>query len=538
MPVLRTAIDRESASFQENRAAMLSLIDGFRAVESQVLAADERASEKFAARGQLTPRRRIELLLDPGAPFYELSSLAGYRMHDDSEGSAAGGGLITGIGSVAGVRCLVMASNSAVKGGTVAPMGLRKSLRAQAIALENKLPVVNLVESGGANLNYQAEIFLEGGRSFANQARLSAAGIPQITVVHGNATAGGAYMPGLSDVVIMVRNRARVFLAGPPLVRAATGEIADEEALGGAVMHAGQAGTAEFLAADDREAVETARETMAALGWRERCRHHEPESATPPLYPADDLPGLVPVDFRKSYDVREVIARIADGSRFLEFKADFEPFTICGFAAIGGYGCGIIGNNGPIDTKGAVRATQFIQLCCANDRPLIYLQNTTGYMVGARAEREGIVKHGAKMIQAVANASVPQITLMIGASFGAGNYGMCGRGMDPRFAFSWPNARLAVMGGRQAARVLGDITRAKLQRTGKTADETALARMEQKLVDQIEGESDALYATARLWDDGIIDPRDTRPLLTYLLSVCREAETRPLSPTSFGVARM
>jgi len=236
--------------------------------------------------------------------------------------------------------------------------------------------------------------------------------------------------------------------------------------------------------------------------------------------------------------VREVIARIADGSRFLEFKADFEPFTICGFAAIGGYGCGIICNNGPIDTKGAVRATQFIQLCCANDRPLIYLQNTTGYMVGARAEREGIVKHGAKMIQAVANASVPQITLMIGASFGAGNYGMCGRGMDPRFAFSWPNARLAVMGGRQAARVLGDITRAKLQRTGKTADETALARMEQKLVDQIEGESDALYATARLWDDGIIDPRDTRPLLTYLLSVCREAETRPLSPTSFGVARM
>ncbi|MFL6714058.1 MAG: acyl-CoA carboxylase subunit beta, partial [Sulfurifustis sp.] len=429
-------------------------------------------------------------------------------------------------------------SDSAIKGGTVAPMGLKKNLRAQEIALINKLPLVDLVESGGANLRYQAQIFVEGGRGFYNQARLSAAGIPQITVVHGSSTAGGAYQPGLSDYVIMVRGKAKVFLAGPPLLRAATGEIATDEQLGGAEMHATVSGVAEYLAENDADGIRIAREIAAKLNWNERMPREAARRYVEPRYSAEELAGVAPIDYRKPYDVREVIARIVDDSDFTDFKTLYGAATVCGQAEIFGQPCAFIGNNGPIDAQGAVKAAQFIQLMCQAGTPIVYLQNTTGYIVGTEAEQAGIVKHGSKMIQAVANATVPQITLHIGASFGAGNYGMCGRAFAPRFVFAWPNNRIAVMGGEQAARVLSIVTEEKHRRTGAPVDHGALETMERAIVAQFDAESTALYATARLWDDGIIDPRDTRRVLGYCLSMCREADRRPLNPNTFGVARM
>ena len=537
MTVLHPEFNRENPVWLENHSQMKAAIQEFREAERQIILQENKAKPKFDKRGQLLPRERLALLLDRGSPFLELSSLAGRLMHDDTDGSGAGGGIICGIGTVSGVCCMVMASNSAVKGGTVSPAGLSKSLRAQEIALENKLPVVFLVESGGANLQYQSEIFIQGGRGFANQARLSAAGIPQITVVHGSSTAGGAYFPGMSDYVIMVRNKARVFLAGPPLLRAATGEIATEEELGGAEMHAGIAGTAEYLAEDDRDALRLAREVVDTLGWDEQTNAQASREIKDPLYPSEDLLGFVPVDFRQNYDVRQVIACLVDGSRFLEFKSGLDGFTICGHARLSGFACGLIGNNGPITHKGAAKAAQFIQLCCQSNTPIIYLQNTTGYMVGVDAEQNGIIKHGSKMLQAVANASVPQITLVIGGSFGAGNYGMCGRGMGPRFIFSWPNARIGVMGSDQAAGVMSMITRAKMQRAG-AVDETVLKAMEQKIKARMEEESTALFGTARLWDDGIIDPRDSRAVLQTVLAICRDAEERKLQSNTFGIARL
>ena len=538
MPILASTLDPSSESFRANRAAMLRLIDEFRALEAKVRDTSNARQAAFAKRGQMLPRQRVALLLDRGAPFLELATLAGLGMHDDDgKENVFGGGLILGIGYVSGVRCLVSASDSAIKGGTVAPMGLKKSLRAQELASKNKLPLVSLIESGGANLAYQAEIFVEGGRGFANQARLSAAGIPQVTVVHGSSTAGGAYIPGLSDYTIMVRGKARVFLAGPPLLKAATGEIAGEEELGGAEMHAAISGVADYLAEDDADGIRLAREIMAGLGWNEALPSaHRPDHREP-LYPADELAGLVPVDYRRPVEVREIIARIVDGSEFLDFKALYGPHTVCGHAAIEGLPVGLIGNNGPIDADGAAKAAQFIQLCCQSGTPILYLQNTTGYMVGAEAEQSGIVKHGSKMIQAVANASVPQITLHIGASFGAGNYGMCGRAFDPRFIFAWPNNRIAVMGSEQAAKVMSIVTAEKARREGGAADAAMLLQMEQQIIRRMDKESTALFATARLWDDGLIDPRDTRKLLAMCLSICREAALRPLRPTSFGVAR-
>ena len=541
MPVLATKVDPSSDTFKANREAQLALIAEFRAAEQRVRDNSNRQAEKFAKRGQLLPRDRVNRLLDRGAPFLELATLAGYKMHDDDgRADAAGGGNISGVGFVAGVRCLVGCSDSAIKGGAIAPMGLRKSLRAQEIALQNRLPLITLVESAGANLLYQSEIFVDGGRVFANMARLSAAGLPQITVVHGSSTAGGAYLPGLSDYVIAVRNQAKVFLAGPPLVKAAIGEDADDEQLGGAELHATVTGTAEYLAENDAHAIHVARQVMANLAaapWQ-RLTLEPPRAFKPPRHDIDELLGVVPVDFKKPYDAREVILRLVDDSDFLEFKQLYGSATVCGHAAIEGHACAFIANNGPINPDGATKAAQFIQLCSQSGTPIVYLQNTTGYMVGTAAERAGMVKHGSKMIQAVANATVPQITLIIGGSFGAGNYGMCGRSYDPRFVFAWPGSRIAVMGGEQAAKVMEIITLAKFARMGLQGDAEAIATMGKSIKDKLDAESTALYATARLWDDGIIDPRDSRRVLALALATCRDAELRRLRPNTFGVARM
>jgi len=385
---------------------------------------------------------------------------------------------------------------------------------------------------------FQAETFVEGGRGFANQARLSAAGIPQVTVVHGSSTAGGAYVPGLSDYVVLVKGRAKVFLAGPPLLKAATGEVATDEELGGAEMHATVSGLGEFLAEDDADGIRIAREIMAKLPWNGQLPVRPQQPFKPPRYPVDELAGVVPTDFRKPYDVRETIARLVDDSDYLDFKALYGVQTVCGYAEIEGHSAGLIGNNGPIDADGSTKAAQFIQLCCQANIPIVYLQNTTGYMVGREAEREGIIKHGSKMIQAVANATVPQLTLHIGASFGAGNYGMCGRAYDPRFIFAWPNNRIGVMGGEQAAKVMSIVTEEKFRRQGQPVPRAQLEAMEQEIAARMEGEAMALFATARLWDDGLIDPRDSRQVLGLCLSIVREAELRPLRPNTFGVARM
>ena len=539
MPIIESRIDPQSESFHANREQMLALIAEFRVLEQKVRVASNARRERFRARKQLLPRERIALLLDPGAPWLELSTLAGFRMHDDDgDAGIQGGGGIAGIGYVSGIRCIVSANDSAIKGGTLTPMGVKKHLRVQEIAMQNKLPILQLVESGGANLLYQAEMFVEGGRGFANQARLSAAGIPQITVVHGSSTAGGAYLPGLSDYVILVRGRAKVFLAGPPLLRAATGEIATDEELGGAEMHATISGLGEYVAEDDVDGIRIAREIMAKLPWNEQLPSMPQKSFKEPRYPAEELGGVVPTDYRKPYDVREVIARIVDDSDYLDFKTLYGPHTVCGQAEIEGNAVGLIGNNGPIDADGATKAAQFIQLCCQANMPIAYLQNTTGYMVGREAEQAGIIKHGSKMIQAVANATVPQLTVHIGASFGAGNYGMCGRAYDPRFIFAWPSNRIAVMGGEQAAKVMAIVTEEKLKREGKPVDKAKLGGMEQAIIKRVDAESTALYATARLWDDGLIDPRDTLKVLGFCLSICREAALRPLKPTTFGVGRM
>ncbi|QDO97078.1 acyl-CoA carboxylase subunit beta [Ferrovibrio terrae] len=539
MTVWRSQIDTGSDAYRQNRAEMLALVEGFRALEQRVRDTSNARRPVFEKRGQLSPRDRLAHVLDRGAAFLEISTLAGYQMHDDDGGdNIMGGGFIAGIGSIAGIRCMVTASDSGIKGGTIAPMGLRKSLRAQEIAYRNKLPVVNLVESGGANLNYQAEIFVDGGRGFANQARMSAAGIPQITVVHGSSTAGGAYIPGMSDYVVVVKGRAKIFLAGPPLLKSATGEIATDEELGGAEMHTTVSGVAEFMAEDDADGLRIAREILQRLPWNERGPQLQKKSWQPPAYDIDELCGIVPVDYKKPYDVREVMARLVDASDLTDFKALYGSHTVCVQASIEGEAVGLIGNNGPIDTEGAVKAAQFIQLCDQADMPLVFLQNTTGYMVGKEAERGGIVKHGSKMIQAVTNARVPKLTLHIGASFGAGNYGMCGRAYDPRFIFAWPNNRIAVMGPEQAAGVLGIVAEEKFRRAGVEPDMAALEKMKAKVVAKMEAESTAYFATARLWDDGLIDPRDSRRVLSLCLAVCRTADTRETKTNAFGIARM
>jgi geranyl-CoA carboxylase beta subunit len=537
MPQIQSRLDPHSEAFARNRAAMLTTIEQVRQLEQNLLNKAAEAKAKFDKRGQLLPRERLNLLLDPGAPFLELASLAGYKLHDDKDGSSAGGGLIAGIGYVCGIRAMIVANNSAIKGGTISPSGLKKSLRLQQIAQENKLPVITLAESGGANLNYAAEIFVEGARSFANQARMSAMGLPQITVVHGSATAGGAYQPGLSDYMVVVRGKAKLFLAGPPLLKAATGEVATDEELGGAEMHAQVAGTAEYLAENDADGVRQVREILRMLPWNEQLPWLPKPQYKEPLYPIDELLGLIPDDPKKPYDVREIIARIADESCFVEFKGEFDQQTICGQLKIQGRACGFIGNNGPITPNGASKAAQFIQLCDQSQTPLLFFHNTTGFMVGTESEQQGVIKHGSKLIQAVANARVPKLTMVVGGSYGAGNYAMCGRGLDPRFIFAWPNSRTAVMGGAQAGKVLRIVTEAKQLKDGLTPDAKMLDMLEQVTAQKLDSQSTALYASANLWDDGLIDPRDTRTLLGYLLDICHEADIRTLQPNSFGVSR-
>ena len=497
------------------------------------------STEKFKQRGKLLPRERLNRLLDAGSPFLEVMALAGYKMHDDKDGSGAGGGIIAGIGYVEGVRCMIVVNNCAIKGGTISPAGLDKSLRIQEIAQENKLPVVSLSESGGANLNYATDIFVKGARAFANQARMSAQGLPQITVVHGNATAGGAYQPGLSDWVVLVRGKAKMFLAGPPLLKAATGEIATDEELGGADMHAQTAGTAEYLAENDADGIRIARDIMQSLPWNEQLNEMSQTTLyAQPKYSTEELIGIVPADSKQPYDVREILARIADGSEFLDFKNDFDAQTVCGRIKIEGHSLGIIGNNGPITPQGAAKAAQFIQLCEQSNTAILFVHNTTGFMVGTQSEQNGVIKHGSKMIQAVANAKVPKISINVGGSYGAGNYAMCGRGLDPRFIFAWPNSRTAVMGGAQAGKVLRIVTEDKQRKMGMEPDPKMLDMIELATAQKLDAGSTSLFGTARLWDDGIIDPRDTRRILGFCLSICKEAELRNLKSNTFGVARL
>lgn len=537
MPILESLINCQDDEFKTNANAMAQQIEDFRDIELAVVNSAEKAREKFESRNKLLPRQRIEHLLDNGSPFLELMSLAGYQMHDDKDGSSAGGGIIAGIGFVSGIRAMVIANNSAIKGGTISPSGLHKSLRLQEIAAQNKLPIITLSESGGANLNFASDIFVEGARTFANQARLSAAGIPQITVVHGNATAGGAYQPGLSDYIIVVRNQTKMFLAGPPLLKAATGEIANDESLGGAELHCSEAGTAEYLAESDAHGIQIARDVMAKIPWNEQLPQVTGRSFKEPHYSVEELLGVVPHDTKKPYDCREIITRIVDESDFLDFKNQYDSQTVCGWGNVYGHCIGIVGNNGPITTTGAAKAAQFIQLCDQKQTPLLFLHNTTGFMVGTESERNGIIKHGSKMIQAVANARVAKFSLVVGGSYGAGNYAMCGRGLDPHFIFAWPNNRTAVMGGAQAGKVLRIVAEQKQKAMGMEPDEKVLSLLEQTTATNLNKQSTALYGTAHLWDDGLIDPRDTRKVLGFVLATHSEAKIRPLQSNAFGVAR-
>ncbi|MEN0061803.1 MAG: acyl-CoA carboxylase subunit beta [Myxococcota bacterium] len=537
MPALRSKIQPQSSAFEANAQQMLGWLEEVRHLEGLVRDASNAKRAKFEKRGQLLPRQRLARLLDRGAPFLEIATLAGLRMHDDDgTKTVMGGGMVAGLGWVSGKQVAISISDSAIKGGTISPMGLRKGLRLQEIAARHKLPVISLVESGGANLQYQGEMFVQGGRSFANQARLSAAGIPQICVVHGSSTAGGAYMPGLSDYVVLVRGRSKIFLAGPPLVKAAIGEEADEESLGGAELHATVTGLGEYLAEDDAHAIAIAREVVDKVRWPfDVQRDAEP---APPLFDPSHLLGAVPADPKEPYDVRDIVAHLVDASEFLEFKAGYGPETVCGHARIDGFTVGLIGNNGPIQPDGSTKAAQFMQLCDQSDVPLVFLQNTTGYMVGTQAEARGAIKHGSKMIQAVANSRVPKITVVLGGSFGAGNYGMCGRGFDPDFIFSWPSARTAVMGGEQAAGVMKMVMMAKIARAGGTPVESDVAAFVKPLHDQLDAEAHVLFGTARLFDDGVIDPRDTREILALCLGVVHAGRRRTLKPNTFGVARL
>jgi len=541
MARIESRIDPHSERFAQQREGMLALLAQVRALEARTASASARAKPLFDKRGQLLPRERVARLLDPGAPWLELSTVAGYGLDDpDLDKSIPGGGAICGIGFVSGVRCFVNASDAGIDAGAIQHMGREKILRGQQIAMENRLPYIQLIESAGANLlKYQVEGFIEGGRLFYNLARLSAAGLPVIAVVHGSSTAGGAYMPGLSDYVIMVRGRAKAFLAGPPLLKAATGEIANDEELGGAEMHTSVSGLGEYLAEDDADAVRIAREVMQRLQWGANGPPSliDADPSLEPLYPCDQLAGVMPLDYRQPIDMREVIARIVDRSEFTEFGADYGSATVVGHAALYGQPIGIITNNGPIDPAGANKATHFIHSCCQAGIALLYLQNTTGYIVGKASEQAGMIKHGSKMIQAVSNATVPSITLMCGASFGAGNYGMCGRAYGPRFVFSWPNTRTAVMGGEQAALTMRIVAEGGAKRKGVPVDEAELQALEKKIIHNFDSQSDAFYTSGILLDDGVIDPRDTRQVLGLAFDICRQAETRQLRPMQFGVAR-
>jgi acetyl-CoA carboxylase carboxyltransferase component len=542
MDVIKSQVDPNADTFKRNAEHHRALAAELRARLAQVRqGGDAQARRRHAEQGKLFVRDRIDRLIDPDAPFLELSPLAAWEMYD---GEAPSAGIVTGIGPIAGRECMIIANDATVKGGTYYPITVKKHLRAQQIALENRLPCVYLVDSGGAFLPMQDEVFPDAddfGRIFYNQAAMSAAGIPQIAAVMGSCTAGGAYVPAMSDETVIVKGTGTIFLGGPPLVKAATGVEVSAEELGGADVHTRQSGVADHYAEDDEHALRIVRSIIENLELRIENGLFSQFSILnsqfeDPAYAPADLYGILPTTFRVSYDVREVIARLADGSRFREFKARYGPTLVCGFARIYGYPVGIVANNGILFSESALKGTHFIELCCARGIPLLFLQNITGFMVGQAYEAGGIAKDGAKMVNAVANAQVPKLTVIIGGSFGAGNYAMCGRAYGPRFLWMWPNARISVMGGEQAANVLLTIKQDQLARRGQpsmTPEEQAAFK--QPILDKYEREGSPYYSTARLWDDGILDPVETRQVLGLALAVCANA---PIRETKYGVFRM
>jgi acetyl-CoA carboxylase carboxyltransferase component len=536
---IASRVDVRSTAYAENRAAMLEALAEIDTLTAQVVrgggsgdaAKDARSVAKLRSRGKLLPRERIGLLLDRGSAFLELSPLAGWGTDDP-----LGGGMVAGIGRINGVECVISANDPTVKGGAQGPTSVAKGLRAMEIARVNRLPLVSLTESAGADLPKQAEIFVPGGASFKNLTRLSAAGIPTITLVFGSSTAGGAYVPGMSDYVVLQKDAARVYLGGPPLVKMAIDEDADEESLGGAEMHARVSGLADYLAADEPDALRIGRDIVGHLNWRKAGPGRSVTSSAPPAYDVDELLGIASADVRVPFEVREVIARIVDGSEFEEFKPLYGTTLVTGWAHLDGFPIGILANNGILFSEEAEKGAQFIQLCERHDVPILFVQNITGFMVGTRYEQGGIIKDGAKLINAVSNSTVPHLTLMVGASYGAGNYGMSGRAYDPRFVFTWPNHRIAVMGPKQLGGVLSIVARQRTEAAGQEFDEAAFAPMREAFESQVEAQSTALYATGRLWDDGIIDPRDTRTVLSLALSAVHSAPVQGSS--SYGVFRM
>ena len=535
MSVLQSALNTGSASFQENAEHMATQIDDLNAKISQIsIGGPERARDKHTARGKLLPRERINGLLDPGSPFLELSQLAAYGMYD---ADIASGGIITGIGRVSGVECMIVCNDATVKGGTYYPVTVKKHLRAQEIAGENRLPCIYLVDSGGANLPNQDDVFPDRdhfGRIFYNQAQLSAAGIPQIAVVMGSCTAGGAYVPAMADESIIVQNQGTIFLGGPPLVKAATGEVVSAEDLGGGDVHARTSGVVDHLAKDDEHALGIARRIVDKLNHQKNpdIRMQKPAA---PLYDPNEVFGVIPKDVRQPYDIREVIARMVDGSEFDEFKKLYGETLVCGFAHLHGFPIGIVANNGVLFAESARKGAHFVELCAQRGIPLVFLQNITGFMVGQKYENSGIARDGAKMVTAVACANVPKFTILIGGSFGAGNYGMCGRAYSPRFLWMWPNARISVMGGEQAAGVLATVKRDGMEARGESWSSDEESAFREPITENYEKQGHPYYASARLWDDGVIDPADTRRVLGLGLSASMNA---PIKPTKFGIFRM
>ena len=532
---LQSKVIPSSEDFAANRAAHLDALDQIRAAAAHAaVGGGEKSRARHVSRGKMLPRERVANLLDPGSPFLEIGATAAHDMYD---GAAPCAGVIAGIGRVQGQEVMVVCNDATVKGGTYYPMTVKKHLRAQEIAEQNALPCIYLVDSGGANLPNQDDVFPDRdhfGRIFFNQANMSAKGIPQIAVVMGSCTAGGAYVPAMSDVTIIVKEQGTIFLAGPPLVKAAIGEIVSAEELGGGDVHTRLSGVADYLAEDDTHALALARRAVAGLN---RGKPKTVEWATPedPAYDPDEILGVVPTDLRTPYDIREVIARVVDGSRFDEFKARFGETLVCGFAHVRGCPVGIIANNGVLYSESAAKGAHFVELCSQRNIPLVFLQNITGFMVGRKYEAEGIARHGAKLVTAVATTKVPKITLLVGGSYGAGNYGMCGRAYSPRFLWTWPNSRISVMGGEQAAGVLATVKRDGIERAGGTWSAEEEAEFKRPTLEMFEHQSHPLYASARLWDDGVIDPRKTRDVLSLSLSAALNA---PIEDTKFGVFRM